>query len=120
MAGWPGSGTVLARQRITEVHRSVSTELIEIDLGDEIISCTPRHRFYTGDWVAAQDLVVGDQLLTAAGQLVFVQRLRRRKAAVPVFNLTVPEQTYFVGANRVLVHAIKQEQAQDQQRRSSR
>ena len=82
---------------------------------DKEIETTMFHPFYvtetkdeksSGMWVAASNLVSGDELLMEDGQRVYVKEVRIEKLAekIKVYNLEVDEwHTYFV-AGGVLVH----------------
>lgn len=77
--------------------------------GPRTITATADHRFFdatTQAWVAAKDLVPGEELQTPGGR-VAVRTVAERPGNVRTYNLTVDNvHTYFVGAGdtAVLVH----------------
>ena len=73
------------------------------------IDTTTNHPFYVIDrgWVAAGDLVEGDEVYLIDGSTAFVTGAELEKLAEPikVYNLEVADfDTYFVGDEAVLVH----------------
>jgi Pretoxin HINT domain len=95
--------------RVLKTFTSRRDEIIELDFGKETISSTPQHRFYTGEWIAAQELRVGNALLNRQGQHIELKRIQRKKSASQsVFNLGVEGiPNYFVGELKLLVHNDK-------------
>jgi hypothetical protein len=97
--------------------KSVTSRIIEIDIddGDGIsdgkIEATGKHPFYTQNrgWQYAENLLVGDVLLSHEGQPVSVTNLNTVAKETPTFNITVDDlHSYFVVAGdvSVLVHNV--------------
>lgn len=73
------------------------------------IDTTTNHPFYVIDkgWVAAGNLLVGDEVYLIDGSTAFITGAELEKLAEPikVYNLEVADfSTYFVGDEAVLVH----------------
>ena len=73
------------------------------------IDTTTNHPFYVIDkgWVAAGDLVVGDEVFLIDGSTAFITgaELEKLDESIKVYNLEVADfNTYFVGDEAVLVH----------------
>jgi len=85
-------------------------ELVDVEIEGEVITATGGHPFWVDDqgrWVDADDLDVGDLLLTSDGITVAVEGVRTRREVRRVHNLTVEGiHTYHVVVNdsSVLVH----------------
>ena len=108
VSSWDRQEAVLTMQRIKAVHRAQDREVLRLDLEGEEICCTPAHRFFTGEWVAASQLSQGDLLFTREGGLVTVRSINPLPGTHEVFNLSVADtQNYFVGKQGVLVHNLK-------------
>jgi hypothetical protein len=105
---WDAAEAAMTMARITHIHTAVSNKLVDIVLdGDEVITCTPMHQFYTTEWTSARSLREGDLLVTRDGT-VEVRSVRHRAARRKVFNLVVAGMnTYFVGINGALVRSVK-------------
>jgi len=66
---------------------------------------------YNGEWKAASNLIVGDELLTDDGRVIYVEEVRIERLAknIAVYNLEIGVwHTYFVD-DRVLVHNLCKE-----------
>jgi hypothetical protein len=84
-------------------------DLLEIHIrGDEVpLRATPGHRFFTLDrgWIRAEELIDSEPLVDPRGAAVFVDYLAAVSSRDTVYNFEVDDtHTYFVGAERVLVH----------------
>jgi hypothetical protein len=84
-------------------------DLLEIHVrGDEVpLRATPGHRFFTLDrgWIRAEELAESEPLVDPLGAAVFVDYLAPISARDTVYNFEVDDtHTYFVGADRILVH----------------
>jgi len=109
----PTTGLV-APEAVQAVLADPVSPLVAVDLSDgSAITATADHPFWvdTGalfaghNWLAAGDLLAGDQLRTAGGKDVVVVRVRRGVGRAAVYTLTVAkDHTFFVGTSRVLVH----------------
>lgn len=87
--------------------------VIDLKIDDDIVITTEDHPFWNAtdvEWPQAQDVVIGDLVRTADGELVTVDGLELRSARrAAAFNLTVDRiHTYFVavGEDEVLVHNV--------------
>ncbi len=99
--------------------------LLELRLSNgEILKPTPPHRFYSEtrkDWVAAQDLRVGECLRTKSGQAATVKSVGLQSGEHRVYNLEVEqEHQFYVGEGGVLVHNAYDTIAERQARVASR
>lgn len=78
--------------------------------GEEIVA-TYEHPFYAnGEWVAAEKLSVGDELLTMSGNTVTIDNIVYTKLDKPmrVYNFTVDgTHNYLVSAAGILVHNVQ-------------
>ena len=95
-------------QPVTEVFRSETLEMTELDFGwPQPLRLTPTHWLYTepGGWLPAGDLVPGQQVHTRqAGPLTLRGKLIRVQPEA-VYNLEVGVwHTYFAGEEQVLAH----------------
>ncbi|MBD1935649.1 MULTISPECIES: polymorphic toxin type 24 domain-containing protein [Cyanophyceae] len=81
--------------------------VLDIQIGETTITCTPEHPFWIPDigWQKAGKLELGDSLLTKANQVVQVDSISSREGSFTVFNITVDcLNTYFVSPLGILVH----------------
>jgi len=90
--------------------RNVPTNiLLELQIGNEIITTTPNHRFYVRGkgWLAAEDLSIGDEIISKdnkEGCVVESMKYIYEENAINVYNLTVKDNhNYLVGENNLLV-----------------
>jgi hypothetical protein len=85
-------------KRVEEVFKRFSA-VWELRVGGQLILTTGEHPFFRDrEWVAAQELQVGDKLLCQNGSTITVEGLRETGNWVPVYNLRVADwHTYFVG-----------------------
>jgi RHS repeat-associated protein len=122
---WNESKKVFEYQSVVQIFRNQATELMKVTISHEkqqIVS-TLEHPFYVnvhksrnnlskeddgeirGNWVAAVDLRVGDQLLRANGSWETVNQLEKVTRSERVYNFEVAENhNYFVGTTGVLAH----------------
>jgi hypothetical protein len=102
------TASALARQQVTNVLHAQREEILALDFGDETIRCTPPHRFYTGTWVPAKKLRVGDVVLSRDNAWKALKQIGHEVESQPVFNLTVAGlHTYLVGRAGLVVHNDK-------------
>jgi hypothetical protein len=93
---------------VTRIHQAESNQLLFLEFGVEQVRCTPRHRFFTGNWTAAKDLKTGDAVLCSDGHWEKLLSVRAENSQERVFNLSVQNQrNYFVGSVGLLVHNVK-------------
>jgi hypothetical protein len=93
--------------RITTIYHNAPAALLNLHIGDDILRVTPNHPLYIHNrgWVPAGDVNIGDEMLTASGDLVPITDKFDNGDIEPVYNLHVAgARTYFVGAAGVLVH----------------
>lgn len=91
-------GKVSAKQ-IEEVYEN-RTEIVELQLGDQLIRTTAEHPFYLRDrgWTSVRDLKPGDQLATDLRSWKEVANIVFTGAHETVYNFHVADyHTYFVG-----------------------
>ncbi len=102
----------LAISPVTHLIRGRRSDLVEVRIGDEVLLCSPNHRFLVPGrgWTEAAHLRTGDPLLSATGEDVLVKSVEQVKSHAPmrVYNLEVKTlHSYYVGEARVLVHNLK-------------
>jgi hypothetical protein len=98
-------------RRIVRVYRNPPAPIFEVQVQGHTVRTTAQHPFYVlrRGWVAAVDLVPGDQLRTASGEHIAVEATRQTDDFAPVYNFQVErDHTFFVmlgdTAQAVLVH----------------
>ncbi len=83
--------------------------LRKLTLGEKVIRATDRHPFYVVNqrkWIAAQDLIPGDQFLTISGETITLDENEIDEGDFTVYNLDVRgNHNYY--AYDVLVHNCK-------------
>ena len=106
----PGSGE-LEEKQVEEVFVNETNEIVHVRYGDEDITATTTHPFYTPDrgWVKAVDLRAGDRLQLVNGEYVTVEQVQHEilESPIKVYNFEVQDNhTYYVGDgdDTVLVH----------------
>ncbi|MBN2133603.1 MAG: Hint domain-containing protein [Sedimentisphaerales bacterium] len=93
--------------RVAQTFKRDATALIDIEVGNKRITCTPEHPFWVPicGWVEAAKLQVGDSLCDVDGRELHVDRIAQRETTASVFNIEVERvHTYYVTTLRVLVH----------------
>ena len=100
-----GEGRVV----LATFQRQVDTVLdLVVGPGEETITTTPAHRFYSADrggWLPARRVLPGEQLETRPGSCTVRQATHRSNGRVFVYNLEVDaEHEYRVGTLGVRVH----------------
>jgi hypothetical protein len=81
--------------------------IVHLTLDDEMMETTPEHPFFVHDmgWVAASELVVGDQIRKLDGSFGTVTAVAGEQRPQVMYNLTVAvAHTFFVGDDQWLVH----------------
>jgi RHS repeat-associated protein len=104
-----GIGSDAGTERVVAVASAWAREIIEVDLGDEVLRCTAQHPFLVSEkgWTRAADLRPGDRVASGTGEPVRVCAARRVLLVHPVrvINISLSERhTYNVGRHRVIVH----------------
>jgi hypothetical protein len=97
-------------KEVKQVFVKESNEILHLETTEGGIDATTNHPFYVigKGWVAAGDLVVGDEIHTLDGDAGTLTgfKLEKLDEPMPVYNLEVKDfQSYFVG-NGVLVHNV--------------
>lgn len=101
---------ITSRERVTETFVKQTDEILKLTIGNDEIITTWNHPFYSvnyNNWVTADSLVVGDNVLDSNGNYVVVSNSEKLYNANPteVYNLTVENaHTYYVGTEKILVH----------------
>ncbi len=98
-----------ALKEVTKVYVHEVDEILHLHTSCGDIDTTTNHPFYVIDrgWVAAGDLVVGDEILTLDGSVAVItgSEIEKLDETILVYNLEVADyNTYFVGNVPVLVH----------------
>ncbi len=90
---------------VTHLFTRIAPESMVVTVGEEAITTTPEHEFYTANgWVEAEDLSVGDTLVQLSGKTATVTDLESRDST-RVYNFEVDEaHTYYVSGKELLVH----------------
>lgn len=92
---------------VTDTYINETEELVEINVGDETITCTPGHSFLTTKgWKKAGDLTTNDILKTLDKDQKITKITKKKLASkIKVYNLNVMScHTYAVGKTGVIVH----------------
>lgn len=93
---------------VLTVYRKSTKRLIVLNVQGQEIRTTPSHLFFVdGWWKSAENLKVGDKILTSAGDLKEVTATTTENQAEPerIYNLNVGDyHTYFVSGLELLVH----------------
>ena len=92
---------------VTDTYINETEELVEINVGDETIACTPGHNFLTAKgWKKAGDLTTNDILKTLDKDQKITKIAKKKLASkIKVYNLNVMScHTYAVGKTGVIVH----------------
>lgn len=85
-------------RKVLKTSEVQEEEILVLNLGTETIRCTPRHRFYTGQWVPAEELNYGDRVLSVESSWKELKEIRREVQPQSVFNLHVDgAHNYFAG-----------------------
>lgn len=103
-----GSAT-FSSARVTATYVTHDRPVLDVSLVGQAapLRVTPGHLFFTLDrgWVASEDLLPGEPLVDTDGAGRLVDRVESVEDRATVYNFEVEgTHTYFVGAERVLVH----------------
>lgn len=86
------------------------TELIRISVNGSIIEATVEHPFWEvqkSQWVAAEKLMAGDQLLSKDKTVLSIDSVERVQGDFEVYNFEVEKNNnYYVSESEVLVHNL--------------
>ncbi|MFK7824842.1 MAG: polymorphic toxin-type HINT domain-containing protein [Oligoflexales bacterium] len=109
-----GSKLCHPREVLAKSEVPIEDHLLAIGLKKGEIKTTFEHKFYVVNegWVPAEDLQIGDQLLSEGGEVVnikSIEQLEDFEGSTTVYDLKVDaeedhDHNYFVGTDRVLVH----------------
>ena len=96
-------------KEVVRLFVSQKDTLVHITIGDVQIDTTTEHPFWVDDkgFVEAQELSVGDEVLTADGELKAITATTTEKldSPVTVYNFEVKDwHTYYVSEEEILVH----------------
>jgi hypothetical protein len=92
-------------QEVIRVYKSVASELVALTYGNTTVKAMPEFPYFTSNrgWLEAQELSLGDQLVTLDGASVTLEAKESEFGDFPVVNFEVePSHTYY--ACNVLVH----------------
>jgi hypothetical protein len=104
-AGAPERATPAEPRAVRRLMEFRSTEVLDLDFGDEVIQCTAPHPFFTGEWTLAGDLMPGNRVLRRDGAWQELKAVSSARREEPVFDLNVAGiHTFFVGSLELLVH----------------
>ncbi|MGH9874446.1 MAG: RHS repeat-associated core domain-containing protein, partial [Pyrinomonadaceae bacterium] len=95
------------QQTVTSTFVRNAPVVLDIRIGQTIISATPEHPFWVigKGWKAAGQLRPGTQLLTKGGNVAEVDKVERREGSFAVYNFeVVGSHTYYVSPLGILVH----------------
>ena len=102
----------VSSQKVLETFKHSVNQTLKIKIDGKIIETTPNHPFYlpmSGGWANAEDLKIGDIVLTSSKQLCVIDDIEvvNHLEMVDVYNFTVENNhTYFVGEDKILVHNL--------------
>nr|RNJ64602.1 MAG: hypothetical protein EDM05_35700 [Leptolyngbya sp. IPPAS B-1204]RNJ64662.1 MAG: hypothetical protein EDM05_35315 [Leptolyngbya sp. IPPAS B-1204] len=106
LAAEPETGVVKAGQILQTFVREVAV-VLDIQVGEETITCTPEHPFWVPGQggVQAGELQLGDALISSTGVICEVKNTQAKQERTRVYNIKVEElHTYFVTTLGILVH----------------
>lgn len=102
----PESGSI-EKHRIEQVFKRNTNRVLDIQVGDVTITCTPEHPFWIPGqgWLPAGKLKSGYLLLSKDKNTVYIDSIESRECSVAVYNIEVEQlHTYFVSQLWILVH----------------
>jgi len=96
------------KKRVSEIYVNEVDQIVEISFGEIALHSTLNHPFYSKDrdgWVKACDLVIGEKVLSALGEVTVSGKKNLSCDSTKVYNFTVEgNHTYFVGQFCACVH----------------
>ncbi|MBP0018798.1 MAG: VCBS repeat-containing protein [Cyanobacteria bacterium SBLK] len=94
---------------VSQLLRRTALESVILTVGDETVTTTPEHEFYTANgWVEAEHLHEGDTLVRLGGKTAMVTDVEKHQDSTRVYNFEVDEaHTYYVSRQELLVHNPK-------------
>jgi Pretoxin HINT domain len=96
-----------ALRKTVEMFRHEAQPTLRLGFDDGVVTCTPRHRFYTGCWTPAGSLRSGDRVQSFDGSWKQVSTVIPGTPQT-VFNFHVEHNhNYFVSPMKLLVHNKK-------------
>ena len=96
-----------SKRQVLQTFVREADVLLDLHVDGELISTTEEHPFWVVDegWVQADDLRVGDLLITEDGVIIDIDWIGKREGDFEVYNFEVEDfHTYFVSDLEVLVH----------------
>lgn len=106
---WDESLNASGYYTVTAVWAHEDPVTVFLTINGETIETTPEHPFLTEDgaWVAVSELIVGDEVRNADGDVGTVQALVFNATAQVMYNMTVADaHTYVVGDGEWVVHIL--------------
>lgn len=86
-----------------------TNELFVISVGGVEVSTTDNHPFWVEGkgWVIAEDLLIGDKLLTSQSDLIPIENIIIKQQVAKVYNITVADyHTYFTTELEIFTHNL--------------
>ncbi len=108
---------------IERLYTRVAPDSLEIQFGEQIVETTSNHEFWTdqNQWVAADNLKVGDAVLSFDGGYGRIENIRILEGSTRVFNFEVADNpNYFVSQEEVLAHNCRPLQTRAGSKRAAR
>ena len=98
----------LVNKRILKLHENWTQHLIDINLGEEVITSTRQHQFWsenTKEWLPAIKLKSKMKLKAKNGNLFKIKSVKTYLLTSTTYNLEIDKvHNYFVGTTGILVH----------------
>ena len=92
---------------VTDIFDRTAPEIYLVEVDDEVIESTDNHPYYVDGigWTEAQDLEVGDSVVTLAGHLLPITNISIDSTPTKVYNFSVNgNANYYVSEDGILVH----------------
>lgn len=96
-------------KEVLDIFVNKHKKLIDIKIGDEIITTTPDHPFYVNnlEWKVASELKTTDTLQNDLDEIIEISDLfvHDNETEIDTYNFEVEEfHTYYVGNHQILIH----------------